>query len=90
MFIRGVPVIVPKGCWLSEQLDLAGGDGVIGYSYQSIEQIPQLLRQVRREYSSIRQRAALHARKTCDLHNASNTLRVMGVPDLAAFALRAS
>ena len=90
MFIRGVPVIVPKGCWLSEQLDLAGGDGVIGYSYQSIEQIPQLLRQVRREYSSIRQRAALHARKTCDLHNASNTLRAMGVPDLAAFALRAS
>ena len=90
MFLRGVPVIVPKGCWLSEQLELAGGEGGVGYSYQSIDQLPQLLRQVRREYPSIRRRAALHAQRIRDLHNASNTLSVMGIPDLAGSMLRSA
>ncbi|MDA7493019.1 hypothetical protein N8510_02870 [bacterium] len=90
LLIRGVPVVVPQGCWLSEQLDLAGGDGSIGYSYMSTKQIPALLHQIRRDYSDLKQRAELHAEKTLRLHNASNTLRTMGLPDQAVAALRAS
>ena len=90
MFLRGVPVIVPKGCWLSEQLDLAGGEGGIGYSYQSIDQLPQLLYQVRREYSSLQRRAAVHAQRIREVHNAGNTLREMGIPAPAGSLLRAS
>jgi hypothetical protein len=83
-------VVVPQGCWLSEQLDLAGGDGSIGYSYKSTKQIPALLHQIRRDYSDLSGRAALHAEKTLRLHNAANTLRTMGIPDVAVAALRAS
>ncbi|MAI74173.1 MAG: hypothetical protein CMM01_25200 [Rhodopirellula sp.] len=90
MLIRGTPVIVPKGCWLSEQLDLAGGDGSIGYSYTSTNQIPALLHQVRRDYSELSRMASRHAEKTLRLHNAANTLRTMGIPDRSVAALRAS
>ena len=90
LLIRGVPVVVPQDCWLSEQLELAGGDGSIGYSYTSTKQIPALLHQIRRDYSGLSDRAAVHAEKTLSLHNAANTLRTMGVPDLAIAALRAS
>jgi hypothetical protein len=90
LLIRGVPVVVPKGCWLSEQLDLAGGDGSIGYRYTSTKQIPALLHQIRRDYSDLKQRAELHADKTLRLHNASNTLLTMGIPNHGIAALRAS
>lgn len=90
MLIRGVPVIVPKGCWLSEQLDLAGGDGSIGYSYTSTEEIPDLLHQVRRDFSDLSKRAELHAERTLSVHNASHTLITMGIPAQAAAASRAS
>ncbi len=90
LLIRGVPVVVPKGCWLSEQLDLAGGDGSIGYSYTSTKQIPALLHQIRRDYPDLSRMAGMHAEKTLRLHNASNTLRTMGIPDQAVAALRAS
>jgi hypothetical protein len=90
LLIRGVPVVVPKGCWLSEQLDLAGGDGSIGYSYTSTKQIPALLHQIRRDYPDLSRMAGMHAEKTLRLHNASNTLCTMGIPDQAVAALRAS
>ena len=90
LLIRGVPVVVPQGCWLSEQLELAGGDGSIGYSYRSTKQIPALLHQIRRDYSGLSDRAALHAEKTLRLHNAANTLATMGIADLTVAALRAS
>ena len=90
LLIRGVPVVVPKRCWLSDQLDLAGGDGSIGYSYTSTKQLPALLHQIRRDYLALSQRAKLHADKTLRLHNASNTLRMMGIPNQAVAALRAS
>ncbi|MAI35497.1 MAG: hypothetical protein CBE00_12740 [Planctomycetaceae bacterium TMED240] len=90
LLIRGVPVVVPKGCWLSDQLDLAGGDGSIGYSYTSTKQIPALLHQIRRDYPDLSGMAAQHAKTTLSLHNASNTLRAMGIPSQAVDALRAS
>lgn len=90
LLIRGVPVIVPKGCWLSDQLDLAGGDGSIGYSYTSTKQIPALLHQIRRDYPELSRLAGLHAEKTLRLHHAANTLRTMGIPDHEVAALRAS
>lgn len=90
MLIRGVPVLVPKGCWLSEQLDLAGGDGSIGYSYTSTKQLPALLHQIRRDYSELSRMAEQHAEKTLRLHNAAHTLRTMGIPDVAVAALQAS
>ncbi len=90
LLVRGVPVVVPKGCWLSDQLDLAGGDGSMGYSYTSTKQIPALLHQIRRDYPELSRMATLHAEKTRSLHNASNTLRTMGIPDYAVAALRAS
>ena len=90
LLIRGVPVVVPQGCWLSDQLDLAGGNGSIGYSYSSTNQIPALLHQIRHDYAELSNRAAQHAEKTVRLHNAANTLVTMGIPDLAVSALRAS
>lgn len=90
LLIRGVPVLVPKYCWLSDQLEVAGGDGSIGYSYTSTKQIPALLHQIRRDYPDLSRRAKLHAGKTLSLHNASNTLRMMGIPTQAMATLRAS
>ena len=79
MFIRGVPVIVPDHCWLADQIRAAGGDGSVGFIYESIDQIPSLLDQMHHEYEAIRWRARHHAMAIAKRHRGTNTLIQMGI-----------
>ena len=56
MLARGVPVIVPDGCWLADQVRIAGGHGSIGYIYRDRASIAQLLSRLADEYEAIAQR----------------------------------
>lgn len=79
MFTRGVPVIVPDGCWLADQVRAAGGHRSIGFIYQDRGEIPDLLRQFARHRDAIRARSAAHAVKIAARHSGQNTLREMGL-----------
>ncbi|MGB7347631.1 MAG: hypothetical protein WBD20_25635 [Pirellulaceae bacterium] len=90
MMVAGVPVIVPRHCWLHDQLELAGGDGAVGYSYQSIEEIPQLLSKIHDGYPALRKRAAKYAAVMAGRHTGANTLRAMDLPEITVQYRRAS
>ena len=90
MFIGGVPVIVPADCWLADQVQAAGGNGGVGYIYQTIEEIPELLREVKKDYQGLRARAQEHAQTISKRHSGDNTLSQMGVVDLSYQHRRAS
>ncbi len=79
MFIRGVPVIVPDGCWLADQVRAAGGDGSVGYIYKSIDQIPEFLEQMYHDYRALRWRSTHHAMAIAKRHRGANTLIQMGI-----------
>ncbi|NND96669.1 MAG: hypothetical protein HKN47_04995 [Pirellulaceae bacterium] len=79
MFVRGVPVIVPEGCWLADQVQAAGGDGSVGYIYERIDQIPRLLSQVRIEHAGLRRRAVEFASVIVERHSGENTMRTIGL-----------
>tara|TARA_R110002073_G_scaffold96661_4_gene223121 strand:- start:15624 stop:16994 length:1371 start_codon:yes stop_codon:yes gene_type:complete len=79
MFIRGVPVVVPDHCWLADQVRAAGGNGSVGYIYESIDQIPALLDRMHHEYEAIRWRARHHGMAIAKRHRATNTLIQMGI-----------
>lgn len=81
MMARGVPVIVPDRCWLAEQVRAAGGHRSIGFIYQDRSEIPSLLDQFAARRDEIVQRARRHASVTATRHEATNTLRVMGLAD---------
>lgn len=80
MFARGIPVIVPDGCWLADAVRAAGGHRSIGFIYQDRAEIPDLLDQFARHRVAIRQRAAEHAAKIAFRHSGKNTLVTMGLP----------
>ncbi|GAA5506144.1 hypothetical protein [Novipirellula caenicola] len=79
MFIRGVPVVVPDHCWLADQVRAAGGNGSVGYIYESIDQIPDLLDQMHHQYEAIRWRARHHGMAIAKRHRSTNTLIQMGI-----------
>lgn len=79
MFGRGVPVIVPDGCWLAEQVRKAGGHRSIGFIYQDRCEIPDLMRQFKKHRPEMMARAADYAKQVQQQHSAVNTLRVMGL-----------
>jgi glycosyltransferase involved in cell wall biosynthesis len=82
MMVAGVPVIVPNNCWLDDQLEMAGGDGSVGFRYQSIDQIPALLKRIRGDYAGLRKRASRYANVMAMRHTGANTLRPMGARPL--------
>ena len=79
MMIRGIPVIVPEGCWLSDQIRVAGGDGSIGLIYQTPEDIPRMIDRLHNDYDNIRHRAIAHSRTVANQHRPANTIMRMGV-----------
>ncbi|QDT02786.1 hypothetical protein K227x_11640 [Rubripirellula lacrimiformis] len=80
MLVRGVPVIVPDGCWLADQVRLAGGHRSIGFIYQDRAEIPELIQQFVKHRADIQARSIAHAQKVARHHHAANTLQVMGLP----------
>jgi len=79
MMCRGIPVIVPDNCWLSSQLNLAGGHESVGYIYQEQDKIPLFLRHFLEEKESMTERARAYAMKLRAIHSAEMTLTSMGI-----------
>lgn len=79
MLVRGVPVIVPEGCWLADQVQLAGGDGSIGYIYQRRNEIPDILHRFNEDRDPICQRSLDYAKAITARHCGRNTLLEMGL-----------
>jgi glycosyltransferase involved in cell wall biosynthesis len=79
MMVAGVPIVVPANCWLDDQLELAGGDGSVGFRYQSIDQIPALLKRIRGDYAGLQKRASRYANVMAMRHTGANTLAPMGI-----------
>jgi hypothetical protein len=84
MFARGIPVIVPDGCWLADQVRLAGGHGSIGYIYQDRRDIPNLMQQFAEQRGNIQSRSIAHASTIAKRHDGRNTLLEMGLKSVAA------
>ncbi len=82
MMVRGIPVIVPDGCWLAEQVRLAGGHRSIGFIYQDRSEIPDLMSQFIRHRNKIRNHSIEHATRIAKRHDAKNTLLKMGLPPI--------
>lgn len=79
MLARGVPVIVPDGCWLADQVRLAGGHRSIGFIYQDRAEIPDLMRQFAKWRGEIQARSISYAQTIRVRHNGTNTLQQMGI-----------
>mgnify|MGYP001812826204 CR=1 FL=1 len=79
MLARGIPVIVPDGCWLASQVRLAGGHRSIGFIYQDRAEIPDLMRQLAKRREEIQSRAKAYAMKIAERHNGRNSLLSMGI-----------
>jgi hypothetical protein len=84
MMARGIPVIVPDRCWLSDQVRAAGGHRSIGLIYQDCAEIPDLLEQFARQRHEMSQRAQDHAQLIAARHDPHHTLRTMGIVDFFA------
>jgi hypothetical protein len=82
MLTRGVPVIVPDGCWLADQVRLAGGHGTIGLIYRNREEIPELIGQYANRQEQIRARSVEYAATIAARHHGRNTLLSMGLEQL--------
>jgi hypothetical protein len=82
MLVRGVPVIVPNGCWLADQVRLAGGDGSIGFIYKDRSEILDRMSQFARDHDQIRKRSSEYAATIVKRHSGKNTLLEMGLPSL--------
>lgn len=81
MLCRGVPVIVPDQCWLASQVQLAGGNGSVGYIYQDRKQIPMLMQQFLAEQDRLKEQACEYAVDLRKKHNPSHTLSMMEIPN---------
>lgn len=84
MMARGVPVIVPDGCWLADQVRLAGGDQSIGFIYQDRRQIPELMQRFAEQQEQIRARSIAYAETINQRHDGRNTLLEMGLRPVTA------
>ncbi len=88
MMIRGVPVMVPDGCWLADQVRAAEPTGAIGWIYQSVDQIPQLLSTVEETLAEVTANCRQHAKHIAAYHSGKNTLLEMGIVDHASSSVR--
>ncbi|WP_145208308.1 hypothetical protein [Planctomycetes bacterium TBK1r] len=88
MMIRGVPVMVPDGCWLADQVRAAEPTGAIGWIYQSVDQIPQLLSTVDETLAEVTANCRQHAKHIAAYHSGENTLLKMGIVDHASSSVR--
>lgn len=79
MLVRGIPVVVPDGCWLSDTLRDLGRGGAI---YGDPAEIPGLLKRCRRDYASLRRDAMQIATVVAKRHEAAKTLDELGLPDV--------
>ncbi|QDV44831.1 hypothetical protein Enr13x_47020 [Stieleria neptunia] len=88
MMIRGVPVMVPDGCWLADQVRAAEPTGSIGWIYQSVDQIPQLLSTAEATLADITANCRRHAKHIAAHHSGKNSLLEMGITDHASSSIR--
>lgn len=79
MLCRGVPVIVPNHCWLSNQVNLGGGHGSIGYIYDDQDEIPRLMQRFLDERRDINARSIEYASIIKRNHSGDETIRRMGL-----------
>ena len=79
--VRGIPVVVPDKTWLAEKVRAAGGHRSIGFIYQSVDEIPGLVRQFGRQRAELHARASEHAPRVAQNHSVLNTLKQMGIVD---------
>ncbi|MCC9601792.1 hypothetical protein LOC67_14625 [Stieleria sp. JC731] len=80
--VRGAAAIVPDRCWLADQVrqvESELGGNKIGWIYQSIEQIPELLSQVQTEFAEVRANCVRVAGYLAERHSGKNTLLEMGL-----------
>ncbi|WP_182870762.1 hypothetical protein [Stieleria mannarensis] len=88
MMIRGVPVIVPDGCWLADQVRQAEHNGPIGWIYRSVDQIPEILNTAEATLAEINANCRRHAAHIAAYHSGKNSLLKMGIDDHAAASVR--
>ncbi|WP_233903496.1 hypothetical protein [Stieleria maiorica] len=88
MMIRGVPVIVPDGCWLADQVRQAERTGPIGWIYQSVDDIPQILNGAEANLPEIHANCQRHAAHIAAYHSGKNSLLEMGIENHASSSLR--
>lgn len=79
MMVRGVPVIVPDQCYLSDEVMAAGGDGSIGYIYRRRDEVPGLMLRLLRDLPDLCERCHKHAKRVAAKHDGANTLRMIGL-----------
>lgn len=79
MLTRGVPVIVPDHCWLANQFKKACIHGPVGYVYQQVDEIPDLMCQFLSDREQITGHARAYAPRLREDHKAENTLLKMGL-----------
>ena len=79
MMVRGKPVIVPAGCWMSEQVESYSSNGPIGWVYQSLEEIPAILRSLESSLELVGANCRRVADRIAQWHCGANTLREMGI-----------
>ncbi|OYP28943.1 hypothetical protein [Rhodopirellula sp. MGV] len=93
MMIRGAAVVVPDGCWLADQVRWVErqlgeqqlgsqrlGSGAVGWIYQSIDQIPEILDQAFQQFPEVRRNCHACAELIATEHAAERTLMHMGIP----------
>jgi len=79
MLCRGIPVIVPASCWLSSQVESAGGNGTVGYIYQNTNEIPMLLKRFLSERNQINKNSRIFSEKVMKMHVSDRTLEKMNL-----------
>ena len=79
MLTRGVPVIVPDHCWLASLFKKACTAGPVGYVYQQVDEIPDLMCQFLSDREQITGHARAYAPRLRNAHKAENTLLQMGL-----------
>ncbi|MEL6107149.1 MAG: hypothetical protein AAFU85_13990 [Planctomycetota bacterium] len=79
MLVRGKPVIVPSGCWMAEQVEQYSQSGPIGWVYESMAEIPAILRSLESSQDLVSANCRRVADRIGQWHSGANTLREMGI-----------
>ncbi|MEO1526095.1 MAG: hypothetical protein AAFX06_11710 [Planctomycetota bacterium] len=90
MMVRGKPVIVPSGCWMSDQVESYSRTGPVGWVYQSPAEIPAILRSLETSYHLVAENCRRVATEIASWHSGVNTLREMAMGDPLSLERKAS
>jgi hypothetical protein len=82
MMIRGVPVIVPDGCWLADKIRDAGASVPVGWIYRSLGDISEILADLDAQLPVVRRNCREHSRQIEAVHSAKNTMLEMGIEEI--------